>query len=387
MHRNKNIFILAICSLLLASCIKLYEPVIESNDAVKFVVSGQITKGEEIQNINISVTSPINKPAYIPVTGCQVTINDDKGNNYVATDQLDGNYNFFIPEGNLTPGSAFKVNIITPAGVNIVSDFDTLNECPDVDTVYYSIKDVPTTNPEVFKKGLQFYVDLNTQNTNSRFFRWEPEETWEYHSTWPIEWYYDGTINHVSPPDYSRMVCWKTQRVKNIYTLSTENLETNIYKALPLQFVDNYSTSKLVYGYSLLLRQFAISSEAYSYYEKMRANNNEQGGLYDKQPLAISGNLHNISNPDQDVLGFFSAAFLKTKRIFVGTVENFPIEYDPNCTPGEPMRGGFREISPEEYPFYLLGDAFGYSLNQLQTNCVDCLSVGGTNVKPAFWPN
>jgi len=375
-----------LCALLLTACIKLYEPVIESNDAVKFVVSGQVIHGEEVQRINISVTSPISKPEYIPLTGCQVTVYDDKGNGYPASDQSDGNYNFFIPENNLTPGSAFMVDITTPTGVNIVSDFDSLNECPDVDTVYYVLKDVPTSNPDVFKKGLQFYVDLNAENTSSRHFRWEPEETWEYHSTWPIEWYYDGTVHHVFPPDYSRMVCWQTQIEKNIYTLSTENLESNIYKSLPLHFVDNYCTSRLVYGYSLLIRQFAISSGAYSYWDKMRINNTEQGGLYDKQPLAIRGNLRNASNPDQDVLGFFGAADMKTKRIFVSNVENLPIEYSPNCSPGEAMRGGFMEVTPEEYPFYLLGNAEGYVMRQLQPGCVDCLTVGGTNVKPAFWP-
>jgi hypothetical protein len=118
----------------------------------------------------------------------------------------------------------------------------------------------------------------------------------------------------------------------------------------------------------------------------MRINNTEQGGLYDKQPLTIRGNLHNASNPDQSVLGFFSAAVMKTKRIFVSNVENFPIEYNPNCSPGEPMRGGFREVTPEEYPFYLFGDAYGYQMRQLQPQCVDCLSVGGTNIKPTFWP-
>jgi len=377
---------MVLCALLLTSCIKLFDPVIESSDAVKFVVSGQVIKGEDIQQVNISVTSPISKPAYIPLTGCQVTIQDNMGNGYVATDQFDGNYNFYIPESNLTPGLAFMVNILTPGGINIVSDFDSLNDCPDVDTVYYVLKDVPTSDPEVFKKGLQFYVDLNGENSSSRFFRWEPEETWEYHSTWPIEWYYDGTVHHEFPADYSRMVCWKTEIEKNIYPLSTENLESNIYKALPLQFVDNYSTSKLVYGYSLLLRQFALSREAYSYWEKMRINNTEQGGLYDKQPLAIRGNLHNASNPDQAVLGFFGAAVMKTKRIFVSNVENLPIEYSPNCTPGPFMRGGFKEVSPEEYPFYLYGDKYGFSMSQLQTQCVDCLSVGGTNIKPSFWP-
>jgi hypothetical protein len=381
MHRNRYIYIIALFAVMLTSCIKPYEPVIESKDASKYVVSGQVVKGEDVQLVNVSVTSPISKPEYIPVTGCQVTISDDKGNNFEAADQSDGNYTFHIPDSYLSTGTPFMIKILTPAGINIVSDFDTLNECPEVDSVYYTFDDIPTTDPEVFKKGLQFYIDLNAENTSSHNFRWEAIETWEYHSVYPIEWYYDGTIHHVYPPDYSRMVCWRTEMVKNIFTLSTENLEQNAYKFFPLHFVDNYSSPRLVYGYSLLISQFALSNAAYSYWEKLRINSSDQGGLYDKQPLAIRGNLHNETNQDQDVLGFFGVTAVKSKRIFVS---NIPNEYVKDCAPIA-MRGLF-ELTPGDYPAYLYGDETGYSLALLIPECVDCLVSKGTNVKPDFWP-
>lgn len=381
MHRNRFLYIIALLALMLTTCIKPYEPFIESKDASKYVVSGQVVKGEDIQYVNVSATSPISKPEYIPVTGCQVTISDDKGNNFEAADQSDGNYTFHIPDSYLTTGTAFMVSVLTPAGINIASDFDTLNECPEVDSVYYTFNDVPTTDPEVFKKGLQFYIDLNAEYTSSHNFRWEAVETWEYHASYPIEWYYDGTVHHVYPPDYTRMICWRTEMVKNIFTLSTENLEQNEYKSFPLHFVDNFSTPRLVYGYSLLIKQFALSNAAYSFWEKLRINSTDQGGLYDKQPLAIRGNLRNVTNQDQDVLGFFGVSAMKSKRIFVS---NIATEYVMDCAPIA-LRG-FYEITPRDYPAYLYGDEYGYSLALLLPECVDCLVSKGTNVKPEFWP-
>jgi len=146
--------------------------------------------------------------------------------------------------------------------------------------------------------------------------------------------------------------------VKNIYTLSTNLLAENKFKHMPLHFVDNYSSQRLKYGYSLLVRQYSLSDEAYKYWDKIRINTNEQGGLYAKQPLAIKGNLKNLTFPDQQVLGFFGASEVKSKRIFIRKVENLPCEYI-DCEP---------ETKPE-------------------LQCVDCLSVGGTNVKPYFWPD
>jgi hypothetical protein len=386
MHRNKYIYIAGILVLILASCIKPYEPAIKSSDAQKFVVSGQVIRGQQIQHVTISMTSTVYKPDQIPVTGCIVKILDDKNNTIYATDMQNGDYQFVVPENALTVGTSFKVDILTPGGVNIVSDFDQIFDCPAVDSVYYILKDLPTANPDVFKKGIQFYVDLNAVNYTNHYFRWEAIETYEYHMTWPIEWYFDGSMHHVWPPDYSKYVCWRTALVKNVFTLSTNTLKENKYLLYPLHFVDNYSSSRLVYGYSLLINQYAHSEAAYTYWDKMRINMNEQGGLYDKQPMSIKGNLHNITNPEQDVLGFFGAASMTSKRIFVSNVENLPIEFSPNCYPGAPMIGGLKEITPAEYPFYLNGNFYGYFLSQLSPDCVDCLILGGINVKPDFWP-
>jgi len=372
---------------MLAACIKLYEPVIEQKDAIKYVISGQVSDGEEVQIINVSVTSPIGKPRFLPVTGCSVTVIDDKGNSYIAVDAGKGDYQCYIPETVLVPGNAFKVEVTLPGGTLIASDFDKMQFCPELDTVYYLVKELPTNDPEVFIKGIQFYVDLNAEGSPSRNFRWEAIETWEYHSTWPREWYYDGQIHHIWPPDYSRFVCWKTESVKNVFTLSTENLEQNAYRLFPLHYVDNFNTSRLVYGYSLLVRQYALSEAAYAYWDKLRINSNVQGGLYEKQPLAIKGNMHNITDPGQEVLGFFGASSVSSKRIFVSNVAGLPIEYDPNCVPSEGLRKGFADIDPINYPAYMYGDFYGFVMRTLDTECVDCLTVGGTNVKPVFWPN
>ena len=211
-------------------------------------------------------------------------------------------------------------------------------------------------------------------------------ETWETHAVdYPREWYYDGTVHHIYPPDYSRMVCWSTEKVKDIYTLSTENLDENRYEKYPLNFVSNL-TSKLLYGYSLLVNQISLSEEAYAYWDQMRINSTEQGGLYEKQPLSITGNLHNAVDPDQEVLGYFSASSVRSKRnFFVQDVENLEILFGA-IAPRAYLSTDFREISPSDYPAFLMGDEDTYYEILLSSDCVDCLIYGGTNIKPGFWP-
>jgi len=385
MLRTKIVIIFWMFVILLSSCIIPYEPVIAIKNINKFVVSGQVNDNNEIQTVSVSMASPINDPEYIPVSGCYIRIFNDRGNQFEMKESEPGNYLTRIDKSYLVPGTSFKVVIFTSDGINIESDFDKMSECPEIDTVYYMRKKIPSNPSGRIKEGLQFYIDLDAENLNSHFFRWEAIETWEYHVPFPRQWYFDGTIHHISPPDYSRTVCWSTETVKNIYTLSTEGLIENRYSMLPLHFVDNYS-QRLMYGYSLLINQFALSEAAYSFWDKLRINSREQGGLYEKQPLSIAGNLHNNTNPDQEVLGFFSVSSVKSKRIFVSPVDDFEFHPIIYCRPDTLRYGGLRAILPSEYPAFLEGNEITYFLIRLSQYCVDCMSLGGTNIKPDFWP-
>jgi hypothetical protein len=172
--------------------------------------------------------------------------------------------------------------------------------------------------------------------------------------------------------------------VKNIYTLSTKSFVENRYSKLSLHSVDN-STPRLMNGYSLLLNQFSLSEAAFSYWDQLRINSFEQGELYEKQPLSITGNLHNNTNPDQEVLGFFSASSVKSKRIFIKPIDDFEFHTIIYCRP-DTLRFGLKSIRPSQYPAYLFGSEFVYFQILLEPYCVDCTSLGGTTVKPDFWP-
>jgi hypothetical protein len=385
MPQTKMVIIFLLLAIMLPSCIIPYEPRINSKDINKFVVSGQVTDNSDYQTVSISKASPVSEPQYIPVSNCYVRIQDDKGNEFVMQEFSEGIYQVKIDRNYLTPGTSFKVEILSSDGINIESDFDQMNECPEVDSVYYIRKEIQTNIPGLVTRGLQFYINLDCGNINSHFFRWEAIETWEHHAPYPREWYYDGTVHHISPPDFSRTVCWSTELIRNIYTLSTQGLVENRYSMLPLHIVDNH-TSRLMYGYSLLINQFAMSEAAYSYWDQLRINSSEQGGLYEKQPLSIRGNLHNNTTPDQVVLGFFSASSVKSKRIFVSDIEDFAFDFTTYCAPDTLRVGGLHSIDPSEYPAFLAGNKLKFFYVQLSQYCVDCMALGGTNIKPDFWP-
>jgi hypothetical protein len=377
------IYVLAI-GIGLSSCIRSYEPEILAADEMKYVVSGTVTDEDGTQTVNVSITSPVSKPQYNPVTGCSVTILDDRGHAFPMEDAGNGDYRNSIDLSFLQPGVAFRIEVMTPQGDLIRSDFDTLTRGPEVDSLYWIRELKQVNNAGTMVDGIQFYLDLHAAPTDSRYYRWEAIETWEYHTPYPLEWYYDGTIHHTVPPDSSKMICWRTVRIPDIYTLTTDNLAENRYDEYRLHYVNNLTT-KLAYGYSVLVRQFALSREAFTYYENLRFNSNPDGGLYERQPLAIQGNMHNLSRPEKNVLGFFAASASRSKRIFVYPIPDLPLMYNVPCDPTI-LRNGLKVIKPNDYPAYLQGNSETYFLVWMENECVDCQKLGGSLVKPDFWP-
>lgn len=368
------------------SCFKSYIPNIRAEDLSKYVVMGRVDKNNSIQSVNVSVTSSINNPKYIPVIECTVTISDDKGHTFPLNDQGDGDYKGRIDHRYMVQGAQFKVDINTPMGDHLESDYDQLHDVSQLDTVYYQLTSKEGYEVGKATPGIQFYIDMSGNHSDSKYYKWNVYETWEYHTVYPIEWYYDGVVHHVFPPDSSKMVCWKTLKIPEVYTLNTNNLSDNAFRKFPLNFVSN-KTDRLNIMYSLLVEQVALSQKAYDFWEKMRQNNSRNGGLYETQPMIIQGNIHNLTHPDNEVLGFFSAVSTKQKRIFVSHVAGLkPYARLYRCYYQWPLP--LRFLQPYEYPVYLApAEGGGFSNTIYLTECVDCLFHGGMNVKPSFWPD
>ncbi len=383
MRQIKHIISL-LALLVLAACIKPYTPVIEGDEANQLVVSGRITDTEGWQEVSVSLSTPVETAENIPITGCEVNILDDHGNIFSLDPSDPGKYKAWISQEYLVAGHAYKVSVTTPDGERVESAYDTLMAGAALDTVYYILEDVPTNDPDIFNRVMQFYTDFAGTESDSRFYRWEVKETWEFHSAHPIEYYYNGKFHEVVPPDYSKLVCWSSMLVKNIYTLSTKSLSQNVYIKYPLHSVDGH-TPRLGILYSILVTQQSLSESTYNYFEVVRENSAGFGGLYEKQPFSIKGNLVNLAQPEKDVLGYFYATSESTKRYFYHDIEGLELDFSNGCSEGSLPLTGWGGYKKWDYPVFYYYNEDG-ALIILSDPCVDCRLRGGTLIKPDFWP-
>ena len=117
----------------------------------------------------------------------------------------------------------------------------------------------------------------------------------------------------------------------------------------------------------------------------VRVNSSELGGLYEKQPLAIKGNLVNLTDPGKEVLGYFSAASESSRRYFYKDVPGIELNFMDFCNEDILGQLGWKIYSKNDYPVYYYFN-LEHSLRLLNVECVDCRAMGGSTVKPDFWP-
>jgi len=382
--KGRIIYGIGFIFLILPGCIESYVPGIKEDGQEIYVVSGEVTDLPGYQYLTVSLASSVSDPKYMPAGFCSATIEDDKGNSFHLEEYEPGKYRVWMDQQYLSSGTSYHVQVKTPTGEHIQSDFDRMPGNSIIDSIYYQRKEMYLSNSGMNVNGLQFYVDFHSDDTENRYFRWVADETWEHHAPYPRVYYYDGTIHKVWPPDYSLQICWSTKPDGHIFTLSTSNLVSNSYRMFPVHYVDN-TTDRLYIKYSVLLSQYSLSPAAFVFWEQLRINSDKQGGLYETQPLPVEGNIHNVSFPDKKVIGFFGASSVTQKRIFVDGIRDMEIPDGAYCSPEERGVGGWKNFETWEYPIYFIYDLF--LIKTLQKSCVDCRALGGSLVKPEFWPN
>ena len=367
-------------------CVEPFNPPI-TNYRDLLVISGTLTDEPGTQTITVSKTSSYTDSAYIPENGCSVTVLDDKGDIVAYSEKGEGKYTAEFTSDELQHGTAYKLRVIDNDGDVYESDYQTLNPAPAIDSLTASYQPLVTAeNPEGLK-GYQFYVNTSDHSGKTQYYRWSMEETWEYHSPYNVFAMWDGAlhINYFFPDN--RTICWMTKEVPGIYTGTTRDMAEDVLRNIKLNYVST-QTDRLMWRYSLLVREYALSAEAYEFWNGLEKQTQQTGGLYESQPYMITGNITCVSQPNKQVLGFFSASGVSKKRIFVGPAPDPVKQIVCSSDTIKSVTEDLMPYPPSSYPVYMYkfilpSGAFMKVASDQQ--CFDCLKRGGTNVRPSYW--
>ena len=375
-------------TMLFSSCIERYFPEATGGFKPRIVINGTLNSENGEQEVVISESTSPENPKFVPLSGCTVTVEDDQGDSFPFIESAEdpGHYRATINGYYVAIGWRYRLSVKTPQGKQYVSSFEKMLACPDVDSVYYELASKPTSDPDVDENGLQFYLDFKADDSYGHYFRWEVIETYEYHSTFPLErWTDDEGYHDLIVPDSSNFFCYKTANVGSIFLLSTKGFTENRYNRYKLHFV-NDRTQRLLHQYSLLVKQYSISKDAYNYWLNLKENNQESINLFTKQPANVKGNIYNVNDTTDRALGYFGVTAGRSKRIMIKSVEGLSFDQVPYCKV-RPLQG---PVLPDQLPLYFASyyNEVGERVSGVTNpDCIFCQMHGGTTEKPPYWDN
>jgi hypothetical protein len=381
MKRGKYLLVLVISAM---GCKKPYNPPAITASANYLVVEGVINPGSDSTIIKLSRTVKLlSKPTTNPVPGALLTVESDQNMVYSLTEM--GNGNYASPGLNLDENRNYRLRIKTNDHQQYLSDFVPVKITPSIDSVGFNVNTV--------NNSVQIYANAHDATNNTRYYRWDYDETWKFQAKYISYFVLDGSTFVQRQPNQNITLCF-TGDVSNDIVLGTSaKLQQDKIHQSPIVQIPSTS-EKIELTYSILLRQYALTSDAYNFWEKLRKNTEKLGSIFDAQPSAIEGNIHCISNSSQPVIGYISVSTIPSKRVFINKnqlPDSWLATYPYTCpldsvNIGSPLYYLTIYSNPDEYlPTSPIGPNFlPVGFYYTSRECADC-TIRGTTKQPLFW--
>jgi len=369
----------------LCTCEERFTPELDSKYENVMVVEGEITNAPGPYTIKLTSSVSFNTSQAIPLTGYKVEILDDMGNGEILNESEKGVYST-SPDGiQGIVGRQYKLSIVATNGREYETEFEVLPPPPPIDSVYAEIETVENNDLPYAIEGYRFYVNTHTISPEPTYLMWRLNSTYKYSADLIIRWMFDGQIHEYTNSDSLRY-CWISNNIYTYFLFNNENINTNTIQNFPLHYVAT-DVRDLSIRYSLLTTQYSISKKAYTFWSNVKEQNENLGDLYTKQPFQIRGNVFNVDNSTEPVLGYFTVAGTSEKRIFVNKPDPPVVMRYGECKLVEADYMNFGVLfltSPAEWPEFATYDQNGGNAYPPQV-CLDCREKGGTIEKPDFW--
>jgi hypothetical protein len=261
------------------------------NDYVELlVVEGEIVNQPGPYSISLTRTQvydgskePITIDNPTPELGAVIKLYDSKGNCWEYQEMGNGSYSLgdeSMVIGEV--GNSYMIRIETNNGKVYESTSQILPEPSLIDTMYYVIDG---------ESSFDIFVDVldYTLTENHYLWRWEGS----YHL-------------YGNPPDPEPCcrICFMDEKGRGIKVLSSQLRNGD-------GFIRQVPVVKILPGtltkYVVNVKQFTISEEAFQFWAEIQKQQDSNGGLLSTLPGRLPGNLFNINDNNEQVIGFFGA--------------------------------------------------------------------------------
>lgn len=401
------------------SCIDPFEFQTETfEDAL--VIEASLTNEMKQHTVILSRAFRFEDSISAPERDAQVRILDEMQNVFAFEENEPGLYTTITPFA-AQKGVKYSLVVETNDGAVYSSEPESFESDSQIEDVYASRE----TNDNG-EDGIFIFTDSFDPSGKSQYYRYEYEETYKIIApNWtPLD--FELTNYEPCNPDFEdprilydlelvqrdqeEQICYNTVSSTNIVQSSSAGFSDSRIERFPVRFIPG-SDFILTHRYSILVRQYVQSANAFSYYQSLDDFSSSTSVFTDIQPGFLEGNISVDNNEDKKVLGYFEVASVSQKRIFLGFRDFYPdaplplyikkclpfstpLEHVSYCYNG-PLAGNpcpeslIERMARNSISFVSVNDGTvgitcpgAYVV--VDRECGDCTALG-SNIVPEFW--
>ena len=279
------------------------------------MVDALVTDEDKSNYVILTRTIETSDEDPVRVTGATVIISDDAGNRTLLVEKNAGEYRTDSLNFRGAVGRTYTLSIETESGEKYVSDPSVMYPVTDIDSIYFSKDQLLSEETGEMIPGVSVFIDSRDES-NSNYYRWSYEEWWKFQAPDPKMFNYinDSTIVPVAE---IKQTCWANKK-SDVIDIENTVLENNGgFIKKPVLFIASEETNRLLIQYYVEVRQLSISKEEYRFWDLMLQLNESGGDIFDKQPFQIFSNIHNVTNPDEQIIGYFQVSGAKLIQKYI----------------------------------------------------------------------
>lgn len=338
---------LFIC-LLFSQCLEPFEFDVSEADVEKvLVVDGVLSNSSGPHTVTLSRTQPFGQKFIDPVTNANVILN----NQFEYTEESNGVY--VLKNVNIEVGNEYVLSIKLAYGASYSTDPVVMPKPVKPDSSYVKFeRDIFTTlrGTERIAKVINVYVDTPLPNNTTgeiTYLRWVTDGL----SIFPEEF---CSNLHIPKTCY----VYQPANAQSLTIQSSENISGNRLNKQQVSQKNDHTNTEFRTLYVFNTYQYSITKESFIYWGRLKSLANQSGTVFDLPPAALQGNVFNVNNEEELVLGYFDVAAVDTVRARV-----ISADYNANINGVKACR----------------------SFNIPEPECCDCLVLEGASTQRPKW--
>ena len=218
-------------------------------------------------------------------------------------------------------GNTYTLEIITKDGNTYRSAPQTMQATPPLDSLQVRFVELPSLDPVVVPSGVEVIASWQDPAGEENYYSWSINGIYRINTS---EANLPGACCIFDPRDNQARDCWIHEHDVDGNEIAFSDIQADgQFITKKVGFIEDdglrFASSGVPANkqYYIEVIQFAIPKEAFEFNERIKTLEEIDGEIFDPPPLSIRGNIYNINDPGEIVIGYFGAYSVQKKDIFI----------------------------------------------------------------------